>query len=204
MKYFKTFLAVIIAVLISSGTIKAQNVGLGIEGGLNLANLNLTPTFNTNSRTGFMIGGFADIGVSRVISIKPAVRYIVKGYTSQGQAFNYSQTYSYIEMPLLIKAKLPVNYVKPYIEAGPTLGIQLSASSEYQANGQVTDMDQGAYFSAIDFGLYFGSGAEFRVAPNTDIFTSFGYALGLTNISKTTTSAKTNGFQISAGVKFGI
>jgi len=204
MIYIKTIFTAIFLLIFSAAGSYAQDVGMGIEGGINLANLNITPAFNTNSRTGFMVGGFADIGVSRVISIKPSVRYIVKGYTVQGQNFSYSQTYNYIEIPMLIKAKLPINYVKPYIEAGPTLGIQLSASSELQANQQVTDTDQGAYFSTIDFGLYFGSGAEYRVAHNIDLFTGFGYSLGLTNISKTTTSAKTNGFQMTAGVKFGI
>ena len=195
---------IIAAVITVFSNVYSQSTSMGIEGGINLANLNLTPTFNTNSKTGFMVGGFADIGVSKVVSIKPSVRYIVKGFSQQGTGYSYSQTYSYIEMPLLIKAKLPLNQVKPYIEVGPTVGIQLSASSELQANGQVEDLDQSAFFSAIDFGLYFGSGAEFRVAPNTDIFTSFGYALGLTNISKNTTTAKTNGFQITTGVKFGL
>lgn len=204
MKYLTTILAALALIMMSPLNSFSQETGMGIEGGLNLANLNLTPTFNTNSKTGFMVGGFADIGVSKIVSIKPSVRYIVKGFTQSGTGFSYSQTYSYIEMPLLIKAKLPLRHVKPYIEAGPTLGIQLSASSELTTAAGVTESDEGAFFTAIDFGLYFGSGAEFRVAPGTDIFTSFGYALGLTNISKNTTSAKTNGFQITAGVKFGL
>lgn len=194
----------IAAVLSVASNVYSQSTTMGLEGGINLANLSITPTFNTNSKTGFMVGGFADIGVSRVVSIKPSVRYISKGFSQQGTGFSYSQTYSYIEMPLLIKAKLPLQHVKPYIEVGPTLGIQLSASSELQLNGQVENLDQGAFFSAIDFGLYFGSGAEFRVSPGIDIFSGFGYSLGLTNISKTTTSAKTNGFQITTGVKFDI
>jgi hypothetical protein len=45
---------------------------------------------------------------------------------------------------------------------------------------------------------------EFSVAPTTDLFTSFGYSLGLTNIEKGNTTTKNGGFQISAGVKFGL
>ncbi|MCI0450360.1 MAG: PorT family protein [Chlorobi bacterium] len=183
----------------------SQTTSMGIEGGINLANVNTTPSFNTSSKTGFMVGGFADIGVSRIVSIKPAVRYILKGYTTQlQQGINLTESYSYIEIPLMIKAKLPLNQVKPYFEAGPTLGVQLSANAEFSLNGQVQDQDVSTFYSAIDFGLFFGSGVEFRVAPGTDIFTGFGYSLGLTNISKTAVTGKNNGFQISAGIKFGL
>jgi hypothetical protein len=177
---------------------------MGIEGGINLANVSTTPSFNSSTRTGFMVGGFADIGVSRIVSVKPSVRYIQKGYTTQIQGINVSESYGYIEIPLMIKAKLPLNQVKPYFEAGPMLGIQLSANQEFSFNGQVQEQETGSFYSAVDFGLYFGSGIEFHVAPNTDIFTGFGYSLGLTNISKTATSGKNNGFQMSAGVKFGL
>lgn len=206
MKLIKLSIALAAVLLIFSASVFSQSASLGIEGGINLANISTTPSFNSGSKTGFMVGGFADIGVSRIVSIKPSVRYIKKGYTAQGQGVTLTESYSYIEIPLLIKAGLPLKNVKPYFEAGPTLGIQLSANQEFTFNGglQPIEQDSGPAYSAIDFGLYFGSGMEFSVAHNTDLFTSFGYSLGLTNISKTSTSAKNSGFQISAGVKFGL
>lgn len=208
MKFTKLVAILVLAVTAVVTNTFSQSTSMGIEGGLNLANLSTTPTFNLSSKTGFMVGGFADIGISRIISIKPAVRYIVKGYTQQSQqlqGLSFSGSYSYIEVPLLIKGRVPLNVVKPYIEAGPTVGLQLSASSETTFNGQqIQTSDDGASYNAIDFGLYFGSGVEFRVAPGMDVFTGFGYSLGLINISKTNISVKTNGFQITGGMKFGL
>lgn len=204
MKHLKTILALFALIMMCSAASFSQEFGLGIEGGLNLANISTTPSFTTSSKTGFMVGGFADIGVSRVISIKPAVRYTVKGYTQQFNGVTLNETYHYIEIPLMIKANIPLHKVKPYFEAGPMLGIQLSANQEFSFNGQVQDQDSSPFYSAVDFGLYFGSGMEFSVAPNTDLFTGFGYSLGLTNISKNSVSAKNNGFRITAGVKFGL
>jgi hypothetical protein len=207
MKHLKTIVFALALIMMYPAVSFTQSVGMGIEGGLNLSNISSTPTFNTGSRTGFMVGGFIDIGVSRIVSIKPSVRYIKKGYTAQGQGISLNETYSYIEMPLLVKAGYPLKHIKPYIEVGPTLGIQLGANREFtfdNGNIQPIEQDSGPSYTAIDFGLYFGSGMEFSVAPTTDLFTSFGYSLGLTNIEKGNTTTKNGGFQISAGVKFGL
>jgi hypothetical protein len=205
MKHFKTILATLALIMMYTSASFSQEIGMGIEGGLNLSNISTTPTFTTSSKTGFTVGGFADIGVSRIVSIRPAVRYTVKGYTQQlNNGVTLNESYHYIEIPLMIKASIPLHRVKPYFEAGPNLGIQLSANQEFSLNGQVQDQDSGPFYNAVDFGLYFGSGMEFSVAPNTDLFTAFGYSLGLTNISKNQVSAKNNGFRIMAGVKFGI
>lgn len=205
MKFTKIVAAIIMTIMLLVNNSYSQSTGMGIEGGINLANISTTPVFNTTSKTGFIVGGFADIGVSRVVSIKPGAKFIMKGYTFQNQLGTVStENYSYIEIPLMIKARIPLNQVKPYFEAGPTLSIQLSATGETTANGQVQTQDYSAFYNAIDFGLYFGSGVEFKVAPNMDLFTGFGYSVGLTNISKGITTVKTNGFQMNTGIKFGL
>jgi hypothetical protein len=153
-----------------------------------------------------MVGGFADIGVSRIISIRPSLRYVTKGFSLTGNGLTLNEKMSYLEMPLLIKASIPLNHVKPYVVAGPSLGINLSASSEILNGGQVLQSaDDGASWETIDFGLYFGSGFDFHVADKIDVFTGFGYTLGLTNVSKIQgLEGKNNGIQITGGVKFGL
>ena len=205
MKFTKLVALLVLTVMSVVTNTYSQSTGMGIEGGINLANISTTPVFKTTSKTGFTVGGFADIGVSNVVSIKPGARFIMKGFSFQNQfGTNYTESYSYIEVPLMIKAKIPLNQVKPYFEAGPTVSIQLSATGESTVNGQVQTQDFSASYNAIDFGLYFGSGIEFRVAPGMDLFTGFGYSLGLTNISKGTVSIKNNGFQMNSGIKFGL
>ncbi|MBZ0201519.1 MAG: PorT family protein [Ignavibacteria bacterium] len=182
----------------------SQSTGLGIEGGINIANVSSTPSVNLNSRTGFMVGGFADIGVSRIASIKPGIRYIVKGFTRSNNGFSLSENLHYIEFPILMKFGIPLNDVKPYFEAGPTLAIQLSASEDQTTANQSNNYDAGSLYESLDFGLYFGSGIEYNVGNKISMFTGGGYSLGLTNTSKTTVSLRNRGFQFAAGVKFGM
>lgn len=200
---FMIMLAVIAA--FNSHAFSQTSIGLGLEGGINIANMNMTPDFNSSTRTGLMVGGFVDIGVSRVIAIRPGLRYVMKGFSATQNGLTLTEKLSYFELPVLLKATIPLDKVKPYFVAGPTLGVRVSASEEVTDGVQVQTGDAGQIFESIDFGLYFGSGMEFRVASNTDIFAGFGYSLGLTNISKQTTfESKNYGIQITAGVKFGL
>lgn len=204
MKQFKILFTIVLAVIISSTALKAQETGLGIEGGINISNVSTTPSVNLNSRTGFMVGGYADIGISRIASIKPGIRYIVKGFTGSGNGLTISENMHYIEIPLLVKFRIPLNEVKPYFEAGPTLAIQLSASEDQTFGAQSQNFDAGFLYESIDFGLYFGSGVEFSLGNRISMFTGGGYSLGLSNTSKTATSVRNRGFQFTSGVKFGI
>jgi hypothetical protein len=118
----------------------------------------------------------------------------------------WDEKMSYLEFPMLIKVSIPLNYVKPYFTAGPTLGIQLSASEDITNGGQVIQTnDANTAWETIDFGLYFGGGLDFHVANNIDVFTGFGYNLGLTNVSKIQgIEGKNSGIQITGGIKFGL
>jgi hypothetical protein len=206
MKFFNLSMMLVMLAIhaIFSGETSSQTTSLGIEGGLNVANMNLT-NLTTNSRTGLMVGGFADIGVSRIVSIRPGLRYVMKGFSVSNNGFTLTEKLSYIELPMLIKASIPLQSVKPFFTAGPTVGIQLSATQELTNGTQVQTADAGQFFETVDFGLYFGGGLDFRVAPNTDVFTGFGYSLGLTNVSKFTgLEGKNSGLQVSGGIKFGL
>jgi hypothetical protein len=208
MKFFKlSAVLMMLAILtVFSTKTNSQTISMGIESGLNIANMSLTPNLNSSTKTGFMVGGFADIGVSRIVTIRPGLRYISKGFTLTGNGLTLNEKMSYLEMPLLIKASIPLNHVKPYFAAGPTLGINLSASQEISAQGQVVQTDDvSTSWETIDFGLYFGSGFDFHVYDNIDVTTGFGYTLGLTNVSKAQgLEGKNNGIQITTGIKFGL
>ncbi len=183
----------------------SQSTGFGIEGGLNLSNISVTPDITTNGRAGFTVGGFADIGVSRLISIRPGLRYVMKGFSSSGNGVTFTDRLGYLEIPVLLKINFPLTEVKPYIMAGPTLGIQLSASEEATNGVQTQTSDASTVFETIDFGLFFGSGLEFHIANKTDMFIGGGYSLGLSNVVKIPNiSGKNSGFQFMGGFKFNI
>ncbi len=61
-----------IAIALFSGTALSQTAtNFGVEAGLNFGNSTTSPTsLSTTARTGLMIGGFADIGFSEMISYR--------------------------------------------------------------------------------------------------------------------------------------
>ncbi len=200
-----SFLLVLILVAAAPRVFSQSSTGLGIEGGINLSNINVTPNFNTNSRTGLMVGGYAEIGLSDIVYIRPGLRYVMKGFSSSGNGVTFTDRLSYLEIPLLLKVRLPLAKVKPYFMAGPTLGIQLSANEEATNGVQTQEGDASAVFETVDFGLFFGSGMDFKVAANTEMFFGAGYSLGLSNIAKIAgVTAKNSGIQFMGGVKFSL
>ena len=83
MKSFKTIAAMIL--FITAGLVYSQpNISLGIEGGLNIANVSINPSQTSNSRTGLIIGGVMDIGISSNIGVTGGLRYIMKGIPGYG------------------------------------------------------------------------------------------------------------------------
>lgn len=189
----------------SAITVYSQpNLALGLEGGLNLANVSITPSQTSNSRTGLIVGGVLDIGISRTIGVTTGLRYVMKGFQVTNQGVTFTDKLNYLEVPALLKVKFPLTEVKPYLVGGPVLGIRVSATEE-QSNGQQTaDVDASSAFESIDFGLLFGGGLDFNVATKTDLFIQAGYGFGLSNIWKqtTTVTVKNYGIQFTGGVKF--
>lgn len=174
--------------------------------GANFANASITPTQTTSTKTALKIGAFADLSFSPLISLVPGLEYISKGteYTTGGYTVTWK--FSYIEIPVLLKVKAHLTEFTPYAFAGPSMGINLSATEDWSSGASSGSSDIKNNLETMDFGLRFGAGGEYKVAPKVSLFFNALYSIGLTNIIKTPTTitAKNNGFQIEAGAKFGI
>ena len=212
MKIVKLMFTLLAVTLMTALTPDAfSQTGLGFEGGINIGDISIAGIQQTTSgRTGLTVGAFADIGITRNFYIRPGLRYVMKGFSwSNGAGTNFTDKLSYLEIPAMLKVSFPLTEVKPYIMAGPTLGIMLTASQD-QVNAQQTqNFDASSIYETIDFGLYFGTGIDFHVANRMDMFFGGGYSLGLTNIHKSqnnvqTFTKKNYGIQVTAGMKFGL
>lgn len=205
MKLKLTLLALLLT-FFSVTSYSQTTLALGLEAGLNLANVSITPSQTSNSRTGLIIGGVLDIGISRNIGVTTGLRYTMKGFQVTNQGVTFTDKLNYLEVPALLKVKFPLTEVKPYLVGGPVLGIRVSASEEQSNGTQTADVDASSAFESIDFGLLFGGGLDFNVANKTDLFIQAGYGFGLSNIWKqtTTVTVKNYGIQFTGGVKFRI
>lgn len=234
----KTILPLLIVLLFFSSTTLAQlPIKLGVRGGLNIANLSFDPDITASipgssksSRTVFLVGGIFQLGFAGPFALEIEPTYIQKGAKVEGNnlvvnigGLNYqvdkltlTEKLSYLEIPILFRVYLPVPGIKPYAEAGPAIGFNMSSTltTDVSVGGQSNseDTDEKDNTSSVEFGLALGAGIEYSIAPFTSLVLDLRYSLGLTNTASNQSTqpgeqsqtVKTNGFQISAGLMFGL
>ncbi len=171
-------------------TLSAQNaVKTGVKGGLNFATISNS---NFDTRTGFVIGGFAKFGIpdSR-LSIQPEALYSQQGGENNGNEVKID----YLQIPVLFKFALSQNATTvPNLFAGPYAGYRLNAEQGggILGGGNVNQTEQ------IDYGFAFGGGLDIEVGDS--IFTMDArYNFGLADVFEDQ-SGKNRVFSITFGI----
>jgi len=195
----------VLVLTITSSQLYSQKLSIGIHAGLNFAGASITPSQTTGTRTGIIIGGMVDIGISNELSVAPGLQYISKGASSNDGGVTSTTSLNYFEIPLLALYKFKSSEFTPHIFAGPNFAFNLSANSESSGGGSSSSSDMSSSFSGFDMGLMFGTGSEYKVSSNMSVYLDLAYSLGLANISKdNSVTIKNNGLRLMAGVKFGL
>lgn len=175
----------------------AQSTRFGVKGGLNISNVVGGDVDNNKALVGFHIGGLAEIHVVEKFFIQPELLFSAQGAKFDGPfGSDGDLKLNYLNIPVL--AKYYVVDKKFSVEAGPQLGILLSA----KADGE----DFKDYTRSTDLGFNLGAGYDF-----TDNFSvGLRYTIGLSPISDKDIddsgeyydSAKNSNLQISLAYKF--
>jgi hypothetical protein len=202
MKY--KFTLAVISILIMSSS-KAQ-ITYGVQAGVNIANwqgdamqslndvVDLSNGFiGTKSRTGFHIGGYANIPLTETIFFEPGLQYSQKGYAMQGDikidalkflGVNASAKVeaNYFDIPLLVKAEVAKGlsiYAGPQISylAKTSLHVNTSVLGISLLNKRLDLTDN---FNRMDVGIAGGVGYKFDNGFNIKA----GYDYGLSKLDK--------------------
>jgi len=224
----KTLLPILsILLILSFSNINAQpHFAFGVRAGLNFSNLSFDPDIPSqitkSSRTGFMFGALAEIGFTPMLAIQVEPMYATGGAQISGPLFvngftpvNGKETFkiSMLEIPILLKFKIPISgSVKPYVFAGPNIAFVTSSKELDEPNGFASnEIDLKDFVTSTNFSIDFGAGAGFNLTPLTVIMLDVRYSLGLSNaltdkgkLNVGFNSVKSTGFQIIAGVMFGL
>jgi len=190
---------------------------IGGRVGLDIGNFAYDPAlpagFTGSSVTGLLIGGQLEAWYSEMWALSVQLLYDQKGthidYSSGVSGFTLSGSddavFGYLEVPVLAKVAFGSGDFKPYLFAGPSIGILLSATS--RNNGTSTDVDSN--FNTLDLAALVGAGVSYKPGGGPTLFLDAGYAIGLINILKNGTSPsggseseKTNDIRIAAGILF--
>ncbi len=122
-------------VLLAPATAAAQvSVAIGAKLGLNVADVSVSPSEPTDSRTAFAGGASLSIRVLDAFAIQPELLYSQQGAGSSEDGVTAFLNQDYLTIPVLAKvvfpipesAVRPILYVGPYV--GPALAFEISCS----------------------------------------------------------------------------
>ncbi|MFI1744086.1 porin family protein [Thalassobellus sediminis] len=156
-----------------------QGVKYGVRSGLTISNLNFddSPTIENRHRNSFYIGFFADIGLSKSISLVPEIQFSPEG--AKIEILNLD----YIQAPILFRFRLSE---KIHLGLGPQVGIKVR---------KVDDSAKNFAYSGV-------AGLEYKLTHV--LFADVRYIYGLSNVFDDTfgVEAKNTNIQIGVGYKF--
>lgn len=174
----------------------AQETRFGVKGGLNISTVVGGDVENTKSLVGFHVGGLAEIHIVEKFYIQPELLFSAQGTKVDGPFEDGDIKLNYLNIPVI--AKYYIVDKKFNVEAGPQLGVLLSAKAEGE--------DIKDFTRSVDFGFNIGAGYSFT----DNLSVGLRYTIGLSPISDNDIdnsddyydSAKNSNLQLSLAYKF--
>jgi hypothetical protein len=182
------FIALFIALLVPP-QIHAQRIsGIGIKGGLNIANILFPePAEKWNVKTGLIAGGFITFTINELLAIQPEFLISEKGAIwrglFEGKDTEVTVNITYLDIPVLWKFYLPSlskSPVRPNLYWGPCWSIKLIGTRSIKS-GEVIQEDDIQDLNDKDFSLLFGGGIDFDVQTGK-IFFDLRYGISYSKI----------------------
>lgn len=201
-KRLGVFAAAALLVCLVAVPAAGQNMSVGIQGGVSLANLG-GDVEDTDMKVGFAGGAFFGIDLQEYFRIQIQGQYVQKGAeeTFNGETIKDKVDYIELLVPLTLTIPIENSAFEPRLYAGPAIGFLLSC--KFTFDGESEDCKD--ITTSVDYGVFFGAGADFMVGGGA-IMLDVLYNLGLANINDDVDSddfsVKTQTIQILAGYRF--
>lgn len=187
----KTIICLVAAVMTLCATTgaKAQKVGFGVKGGVNLSTWT---SDNSKFRVGLHVGGFANIKFNKMFAIQPELMYSMEGgkYTAEQSVAGYYVNFKYTTTAhkLIVPVMFQITPIRELtLEAGPQFGFNLSLKGHYNVDTnfpgaehlepyQDGDVDYNSdSYNTFELGLALG--ARFNIAKNMSVGARYVYGL---------------------------
>ena len=176
----KMIMLLVIAVLMV-GTTSVYGEGFGVKAGVNMASM--SDFDNSKSLLGFAFGGYYSFSLSENVEIQPEVLFSQKGVKFEETigVFDLTESFNltYLEIPILFKYNFSGETLKPYVFAGPYIGLKLSAKYKREVNGVEAPDEDLDGVKGMDFGATFGAGFAYG-----SISLDVRYSLGLAKVAE--------------------
>lgn len=190
----RTFL--LLALMLTLGTVAQAQVSIIPKGGITLSNISFDQDqAGQKSRMGYVAGLGLNIPITsdNFFSIQPELLYIQQGTRLSAGSYGLN----YAQLPLLLKINFGGEGFPIYVNAGPSFGYLLNPPSRI---GEITFNDP----KRLDIGLQFGGGFGVKAGPG-NVLLDARYGFGITNINNLATGgdaanqSKNNVFQFTVG-----
>lgn len=162
----------------------AADVQFGIKAGGNMAKPTgadaQDPLATLKSKVGFTGGIFLAFNFGKVVTIQWEALYTMKGasYVALDDSYADKLYGDYIEIPLLLKIKIPLPVIQPFVFAGPSVGFKLN--EKLVSNGEEIPLTE-ALLKNNDYGAIFGAGLNLGRNFMLDVR----YSMGLQKVIST-------------------
>ena len=190
------FKKILLATLVVTSAVFAQ-VNVGGRAAFNFGSVWGENTDNANWGAGFNAGVDVKYNVSPVLSLISGLeldyRRMSDEYDNGYYTVEKAITFMYLDVPVLLRINASPTF---FLDAGLTLGFNLSANQTREANGASKSQDISSEVESFEFGLVGGLG--FVIIPNLEL--NFRVAFGMTSMAKEVDNFKNLRFQ--AGVAY--
>jgi hypothetical protein len=231
MKRYLTISLIATMFLLAVMPASAQIFGVGVKGGLNFATLrgdfilddeDFDLDSGLKNKTGLVLGVSFNTRLIPLLSLQPEILYSEKGakikesfsFPINGQtisgSFEGTFDLKYLEVPILLRAQLPVPGFSPFLYAGPSVAYNLSADFTVEASAmgftESESEDIKDQIKDFDVGFVVGGGLEFGL-PLLKLHVEARYTMGLSNVVDnnefdTDLDLKNGVFSLMVGVTF--
>lgn len=156
-------LAALAAAAAPAAKAQQKTIIAGPSLGLNVAKVVGDNQDDASSRSGYRIGAFATIELSRNLSFQPELIYTGKG--TKWVDDDADIKIGYIQIPLLARLRFPSASSRfiPYVMAGPAVAIKAGCTLTVEGDKHPCN-DETTAVAGSDFGAVFGAGAELGAA----------------------------------------
>jgi|GEM_PF-5751287 len=160
-----------IAFLVMAGTSAHAGNRLGLSAGIVSTSFSITPSAAVQSKTGITLAASIEKEWEGIFSFEAGFGYVPKSF----KVSTYQQTSHYLNVPLLVKTKLPTfGPFTPFVAAGPEISYLLG---EYYSI-----LIAAVPLNKFDFSFNVSAGIESALIPFVATYIRAGYSTGLLNV----------------------
>jgi hypothetical protein len=163
-------LSLLILPLISDAQLK-----IGLKAGINFANVTNSASINSNSRTGYMIGGYISPKAKKIFGFRSELILSRQGYDYKSNTNTGTVTLDYLLLPELITINITK---KIQFHAGGQAAVLLNAKVDSSGGSNTGSLFD--YFKRFDYGLAGG----IEVSPILGLFVGSRINISLNKVNK--------------------